>query len=513
MNADFDVAIVGSGFSGSLLAMIARRLGHSVIMIERGSHPRFAIGESSTPLANLLLEEIATTYDLPRLRPLCEWGSWQTSHPDLACGLKRGFTFYHHEFDKPWSRRPDRANELLVAASPHDEVADTHWYRADFDEFLVREAQALGAEYLDETELASASPSCRRLRLEGKRDGRAVRITARFTVDATGPHGFLHRAFNLPASGFSELSAIEGLYTHFEGVRRWDEIMPCLGAPYPPDDAAVHHVFPGGWIWVLRFDNAITSAGVAAVAPLESGLAEEGGWQSLLNRLPAVQEQFSHARELMPFVHVPNLPFRSPVAAGPNWALMPSAAGFVDPLLSTGFPLTLLGIQRLGRILESLDEQEKSLKSYESQTLREADTAARLIAALYRNMDRPPVFNALTLLYFAAASFTEAACRLNKPELTGNTFLLGDHPTFAPAFNQCVELALEGAEAQRIIKHVLTAIEPIDLAGLSDFSRRNAYGVFASDLRGSSHKLRSTAAEIDAMLWRCGFVAKSGALP
>jgi tetracycline 7-halogenase / FADH2 O2-dependent halogenase len=513
VNADFDVAIVGSGFSGSLLAMIARRLGHSVILIERGSHPRFAMGESSTPLANLLLEQIATAYDLPRLRPLCEWGPWQRSYPDLACGLKRGFTFYHHEFDQPWSRRPDRANELLVAASPHDQVADTHWYRADFDEFLVREAQSLGVEYIDETELLSVSQSDNCLRVEGKRDGRTVRISAKFTVDATGPHGFLHRAFNLPASGFPELPAIEGLYTHFEGVRCWDEIMPCFGAPYPPDDAAVHHVFPGGWIWVLRFDNAITSAGVAAVARPDSGLAEEGGWQNLLRRLPAVQEQFSHARELMPFIHISTLPFRSGVAVGPNWALMPSAAGFVDPLLSTGFPLTLLGVQRLGRILEHLDAPEEHLQEYESKTLHEVDRAARLIAALYRNMERPAAFNALTFLYFAAASFTETVYRLKKPALAGHTFLLGDHPTFAPAFNQCVELALNGAEPQRIIKHVLTAIAPIDIAGLSDFSRRNSYGVFASDLRNASPKLRSMEAEIDEMLSRCGFLARSAALP
>jgi choline dehydrogenase-like flavoprotein len=59
MRATFDIAVIGSGFAGSLIAMIARRLGRSVILIERGKHPRFTIGESSTPLANLLLEEIA----------------------------------------------------------------------------------------------------------------------------------------------------------------------------------------------------------------------------------------------------------------------------------------------------------------------------------------------------------------------------------------------------------------------------------------------------------------------
>jgi len=199
VNADCDLAIVGSGFSGSLLAMVARRLGFSVVLIERASHPRFAIGESSTPLANLLLENIATTYDLHRLRPLCKWGSWQKSYPDIVCGLKRGFTFYHHELHKPWSRHPDHANELLVAASPHDAVADTHWHRPDFDHFLLAEAQALGAEYIDQTQLASASQWNAGLRLEGTRGGRAIEVRARFVVDASGPRGFLQRAFTLPA--------------------------------------------------------------------------------------------------------------------------------------------------------------------------------------------------------------------------------------------------------------------------------------------------------------------------
>src|SRR5678809_1232909 len=102
MSPDFDIAVIGSGFAGSLMAMIARRLGRSVLLVESGRHPRFAIGESSTPLANLLLEELARRYDLPALLPFTKWGSWQRTHPEIACGLKRGFSFFHHRFGEPW---------------------------------------------------------------------------------------------------------------------------------------------------------------------------------------------------------------------------------------------------------------------------------------------------------------------------------------------------------------------------------------------------------------------------
>src|ERR1700745_1683746 len=110
---DCDLAILGSGFGGTLLALVARRLGLSVALVERGTHPRFAIGESSSPLANLLLEEIATQYSLPRLFPLTTYGIWQRTHPEIACGLKRGFTYYHHKKGSPFRFNSDRSNQLM----------------------------------------------------------------------------------------------------------------------------------------------------------------------------------------------------------------------------------------------------------------------------------------------------------------------------------------------------------------------------------------------------------------
>ncbi len=95
LNTRVDLAIVGAGFGGSLMAMIAHQLGLSVVLLEQGRHPRMVIGESTTPLSNLLLERLSATYDLPRIAPLAKWGSWQRAYPQIACGLKRGFSFFH----------------------------------------------------------------------------------------------------------------------------------------------------------------------------------------------------------------------------------------------------------------------------------------------------------------------------------------------------------------------------------------------------------------------------------
>jgi len=151
--------------------MIAHRLGRSVVLLEKGKHPRFAIGESSTPLSNILFEQLATSYDLPALTPLAKWGNWQRAYPQVACGLKRGFTFYHHTLGATASPDSEHRRQLLVAASPHDGIADTHWYREEFDHLLVQEAQKLGVEYRDEVTLRSVRESDAQINLQGERRG------------------------------------------------------------------------------------------------------------------------------------------------------------------------------------------------------------------------------------------------------------------------------------------------------------------------------------------------------
>jgi len=512
MRIEADVAIVGSGFAGSLAALALRRRGRRVVLVERGRHPRFVIGESSTPLANLLIEELADKYDLPQVRPFSKWGTWQRSRPDVAGGLKRGFTFYFHRPASAFEDDDGHARQLMVAASPHDEIGDTHWYRPDFDLNLVREAESAGAICLDETTIDRVAFDVARASLHGTRHGTSIEIDAGFVVDASGPRGFLARALNLDAPPLRWLPPTQGIYTHFENVVRWDSLdagQPFQGRPYPPDDAALHHVFPGGWIWVLRFNNGITSAGAALVmGPPEGGHYD--GWNNLLKSLPSVREQFANARPVQPWMHAAPLAFRTTQVCGANWALLPSAAGVIDPLLSTGFPLTLLGIHRLLDVLETTSPgagRDAALREYERVTLAELDATERLVAALYASMDDVPLFKRLTLLYFAAASYSEAARRLGRPDLAPG-FLLHAHPVFGRDLHACCEQALakpRGRAHDDLCAHIDSAIEPFDVAGLLDRSRADWYPARGEDLMASAWKLQATAEDIDALLERCGF--------
>jgi len=519
---DVDIAIVGSGFSGSLMAMIARRLGRSVVLIERGHHPRFAIGESSTPLASLLMEEIAREYDLPRLLPLGKYGSWRRAYPDIGVGLKRGFSFFRHEPGAPFAIDPSRGNQLLVAASPHDEIGDVHWYRPEFDHFFVREAIALGATYLDGVQLTSFEEYDNGARLIA--DGLDVR--AKLVVDATGPRGFLHRHLALGERELPGLPPTQTLFSHFTGVRRFADVVPDAFSgtlPYAPDDAAVHHVFDGGWIWVLRFENGITSAGIAATATLAAELQlQEGaaGWARLMARFPSIGAQFAAATPTRKFTWWPKLAFFSDTMCGARWVALPSAAGIVDPLLSTGFPLTLLGVQRVARaIADDWDTRRlaERFAGYADRSARELETTARLVGALYDAFGDWERFTSLTFLYFTAASFAESARRLRNAALAGDGFLLSGHATFAAALRDCLFLAVDHREhptAERrgkLLIAIRQAIEPVNVAGLADTARRNWYPAQAADLFAGANKLGATKQAIQAMLDRCGFFPAASA--
>ena len=540
-----DVAVIGSGFGGSIMAMICRRLGRSVILLERGKHPRFAIGESSTPLANLLLEEIAEQFGLAFLAEFSKWGIWQEKHPEIACGLKRGFTFFHHQEGELFQRFPDHRNEFLVAASPCDALADTHWYRPDFDAFLIRKAVELGIDYFEESRIIRVKEEREWLNLQAQRASGLLRVQVRFAIDASGPRGALFRLLNLRERAIDGMPPTQSLFAHFRNVRRCEELdefrlqNPASGgnwretAPYPIDDAAVHHVFPKGWFWALAFNNGITSAGVTAAdnwAAQAFHSEKNAAWAAVLSRFPALQRAFADAAAVGPFFHQRRVSFLSCSTHSLRWALLPSAAAFVDPLFSTGFPLNLLGIVRLGGLMDRFFESPEwssRLEQYARATIDEACRVGRLVGTAYQAMKYPRLFNAVTCLYFASLSFEETMRRL-KQTSKDNGFLLGGYPAFRNRLDGCLDrirdqLAqgpLSPGQQLSLEEDIFRVIKPFDVIGISNGetgdqknaasrSAPNWHPVRLDALLQSAGKLESGAEEIRQMLLRCGFPPES----
>ena len=211
---------------------------------------------------------------------------------------------------------------------------------------------------------------------------------------------------------------------------------------------------------------------------------------------------------LRPFTFSPRLSYRAGQASGPGWVLLPSAAAFVDPLFSTGIPLTLLGIERLGLILERSWGQcdlDAELQGYSALTLAEADSTADFIGACYTAMPRFPLFAALSMFYFAAASFSEMARRLEKKHLVGR-FLASDHPYFGPNLRASTgwvrrhaQTATE-SEVAGFERQASEAISCLNVAGLADPCKNNWYGVNLRDVVAGAAKLGMTRADMAEVL-------------
>lgn len=496
------VVIVGSGFAGSILARILHRQGHEVALVDRGAHPRFALGESSTPLAAICLERLAARYSLEDLHHLAAYGRWLPHLPEVRRGLKRGFTFYAHRPGQPFQNSGRNEHRLLVAASPADAVADAHWLRSDVDHFLVRQAEKAGVRFFDETGLESTEWRRGGVRIAGSRRGRPWSFAADLVIDASGAGGFLAKHLPIP-SRLRRTRLRTGLvYSHFGGARPFAEVAAETGAelpagPYPDERAAVHHLLPEGWLYVLPFDHGTVSAGCVlerSAARRFLAAPPERAWRNLLARYPTLHAQFGDARPTRPIAAIPRLQRRLACAAGPNWALLPHAFTFLSPLFSTGIAWSLLAIERLALVLEDETRDRRTgalaagLARYGRLLDAEANHLTRLVEGAYRARHDFDVFVAYSFLYFALASYAEAAQRL-LPERPGghpwgwSGFLGADDPIAVQMVRRASALLAAALRTRsrdrgiRFLDVMARLIAPRNVAGLADPERHRLYPV------------------------------------
>ncbi len=494
-----DVAIIGSGFGGSLTALILERIGLRPVLIDRAHHPRLVLGESSTPLADMLLKSLSQKYGLPRVEPLAEYGSWQREYPSLTCGLKRGFSYFGHARDRRFEPGPDHKNELLVAASFADADADAHWFRPDFDLFLVHEAQAAGIPFFDRTEvtgLEAGEPlGGEPWRMTCRRGEETLRLSADFLIDASGEGGFMARQLGIPLDPDRMRTRSRAVFGHFTGVEPWSKLLTAHGAStadhtFPCDDAALHHVVDGGWMYVLQFNNGVTSAGFLIDCdcyPLDPRVPAEIEWRNWLDRYPSIAEQFAHA-ELTPLCgsirRTPRLQRRARQTVGPNWAMLPLAAYTLDALHSSGNAHTLYGIERLTSIFErklGRDEFHAALQEHDRILQLEIDLVDQIVHGCYRSFLNFELFTSMAMFYFAGAHNSEDLRRRGVAR-PGSAFLLADHPEFREAVNGCYNRLLQmtarapaETDAREFYELVKQSIAPFNIAGLCDESCQNMY--------------------------------------
>ena len=490
----YDIVIAGSGFTGTLTALALHNCGFTVCLVEKGKHPRFAIGESSTPIADMILRSLSVQYDLPWLYDFSRYGSWQQSHPEVVCGIKRGFSYFKHHPGKQFSTDAAHSNELLVAASASDAMSDTNWLRADFDAYLVSRVQDYNIAYFDRTEIVSATRSNRRWLFNVNGPENISSIRAAFFIDATGSGMLADKLFAVPSSVAGFLTNSFALFSHFDHLPRWTTLLqqnniPTQGYPYGPDDSALHHVLDEGWVWALRFNNNRTSWGFALNGhdPSFKKMNTTEIWNRMRNAYPDI-DHILRTGTLSPqpgrIIQSGRLQRKLETCFGDGWLAMPHTVGFIDPLFSTGIAYSLAGIERIVQILsENRDFDEplyEQLKEYEHITFEELKLIDMLVAGCYKTMQHFPLFNAWSMLYFTFTILYEQRRLRNEPV---KYFLEADNhevqkivqTTYNDLLKLTAQRAISSNDADEFTGMIRERIKPFNTAGLLDPLSKNMY--------------------------------------
>ncbi len=365
----YDVAILGSGLAGSVTAAVLARQGAKVVLIDAASHPRFAVGESMTPQLVEWLHILAERYDVPEIKSLV---SVTASTRDIGpvFGTKAHFGFMLH---RP-GQEPD-PREATQLAIPKILTQASHLFRQDSDSFMFHVAVRYGCETRQNWRAAEVDLGEDAVTLTGQ-NGEV--FTAKYLIDASGFRSPVAEKLGLRESPARFKHHSRSLFTHYIGVKPFDEVSghpDGLRPPVPWHNGTMHHLIDRGWFWIIPFDshkdskNPLCSVGLTfdeRLYPKPSDMTPEEEFNHYLDMYPAVKRQFEGARKVREWVSTDRLQYSSSRTIGHRWCMMSHAAGFIDPLFSRGLSNTFEVVDALvWRLVEALKDDDFSEERFE----------------------------------------------------------------------------------------------------------------------------------------------------
>ncbi|MBW8877345.1 MAG: NAD(P)/FAD-dependent oxidoreductase [Acidobacteria bacterium] len=408
----FDVAILGSGLGGSILAAILGRQGFRVLLLEKGTHPRFAIGEAMLPQSSMLLWILGERFDVPEIQHLSSTERI-LEHVTPTCGCKKTIGFLYHEVGERQS--PEKAHLLVPPATPL--VSESHLFRQEVDLYMVNAAVKYGAVYRDKTDVQE---------VDFHDDGVVLRTEtgeefhARYLVDGSGHKSLVAEKFGLRKADPELLTHSRTIFTHMIGVKRYDDTIEeseKLHLSRNWYEGTLHHVFEGGWFWIIPFDNVEGSDNPLCSIGLtldmrkypHRGVPPRQEFDEIVARYPSIAAHLEGAEAVRPWVGTGRLQYSSTDCAGDRYFLMAHAYGFIDALYSKGLISTFETLHALApRLIDALRADDFSLARFEYPRRLQAamlQAADRMVFNSYRSFGDYATWNAWVRVWLANILF------------------------------------------------------------------------------------------------------------
>lgn len=403
----YDTIILGSGIGGASLATILARQGYKVLMLEKGQHPRFAIGEAAFFRTCLWIWLTGQRYDVPELLHIVSPEAI-SEHIAPSSGLKQSFGQAYHRPGEPY--RLEETHNIVTPLAFF--FRDTHFFRQDIDQYLVRTAVKYGTEYRDQTNVTGIAF-----------DDAGVTVTSaagevfrgRYFVDGAGFRSPLAEQLGLRDETPRTRTNSRSIFSHFANVQPFDDTLAGkIPGSYSLFEGTLHHAFDGGWFWVIPFnnnewsENPLCSVGVMLDRekfPRPGDLTPEEEFWQIVNRYPGIARHLQGANAVRPFVGTDRIQYSASQAAGPRYTLLTHSYGFVDPLYSRGMMWTFENVYALAhRLMAALDADDFSMSRFEylnelaEAQLKQAD---QLVFNGYRAMAHFDTWNAWLRVFIA----------------------------------------------------------------------------------------------------------------
>jgi len=346
-----DVVIIGGGPAGSTAATLLARKGFSVTLLERERFPRFQVGESLLPYNNDLFDRLGVTVPLAQGTFTPKYGAGFVTADGAL-----GYTFRFRE-------------NLPEAYHSSFQVK-----RAEFDELLLRNAAANGVDVREETAVTAVDLADPKRATVTTSNGES--IEARFVVDASGHGAFLGNR-NGDKDDVEELKKV-AVFAHFKNVPR----------PEGRDAGnTIIVVLRDAWFWLIPVSADTMSVGLVVSRDhlRGCGLTPEELLRRTIDGAPYLAERMKDAEQVTQVYVRRDFSFMVKRRTGKNFAMIGDAAGFLDPIFSTGVFMAMKSADIAADAIEQRlrNGSTRLLRRYDRSFQSAMDKYFRFIANFY----------------------------------------------------------------------------------------------------------------------------------